>query len=64
MPDQDKKPGRPRDDARADAMRLMYIRGYSLRQVGEDYGITGEAVRQIFIRRGWSIRKTRKEERP
>jgi len=57
------KPGRPRDDARADAMRAYYIRGASLRQVGKKFKVSGTAVKQIFKRRSWPIRRTRLEEK-
>jgi hypothetical protein len=46
-------------DERTRQMRAVYVQGLTLEQVGEQFGLTRERVRQIFREAGLSTRSTR-----
>lgn len=46
-------------DERTRQMRAVYVQGLTLEQVGEQFGLTRERVRQIFCEAGLSTRSTR-----
>jgi hypothetical protein len=48
--------GRPPLDARALAMKRLYDRGRSLRQIAEYFDTVPSAVLRMFARRGWPRR--------
>lgn len=52
----------PRNDERAEKMRQLYDKGYSLDAVGGEFGVTGPTVLAIFRVRGWETRPTGKRE--
>lgn len=44
------------DDSRVDEMYLLYVSGQTLEQVGREFGVTRERVRQIFVAEGLRVR--------
>ena len=50
------------EDDRATKMKSFYDKGYSLRQVGEAFGVSGPAVHNAFRLRGWQCRPHKQKE--